>query len=182
MEALGIQRNTLIYGGHSSYEALLETSTVVVDEVATSKSREYDVFVNCEWGDHMTFVVDLIHELITYGLRPYFGIEVKAKMPSEEAIEAIKGACVHVAIFSKEYVESEDCLDYLCEMLKSEQRIFPVFYDIKKSDLQRIEDGPYEEAFMNHKKHGRDKKIPTWKEALRKVADYKGFIMDEVDG
>ena len=62
MEALGIQRNTLIYGGHSSYEALLETSTVVVDEVATSKSREYDVFVNYEWRDHMTFVVDLIHE------------------------------------------------------------------------------------------------------------------------
>ena len=46
---------------------------------------------------------NLIHELITYGLRPYFGIEVKAKMPSEEAIEAVKGACVHVAIFCKEY-------------------------------------------------------------------------------
>ena len=63
-------------------------------------------------------------------------------------------------------------------MLKSEQRIIPVFYDIKKSDLQRIEDGPYEEAFMNHKKHERDKKIPTWKEALRKVDDYKGVIED----
>ena len=48
--------------------------------------------------------------------------------------------------------------------------------------MQRIEDGPYKKAFINHQKRGRTEKIPIWKEVLRKVVDYKGFGMDEVNG
>ena len=170
------------YGGQSSYEALLEKSPIGVAGVATSKFHEYDVFLSHR-GPVGTFVSQLYSALMLHGVRPYADVKdlFAGMSPLEQINKALKGACVHVAIFSKGYANSQYCLDELCEMLKSEQRIIPVFYDVKRSDLQRIADGPYEEAFMKHEKHGRDK-ISTWKEALRKVVDYKGFTMDEVDG
>ena len=171
------------YGRHFNYEEIPETSTAVVAKVPTSKSGEYVVYVNSHLQDHKTFLYELSDELTIYGFQPICGMETLALgLPFKNVSKAIKGACVHVAIFTESYAKSPYCLEELCEMLKSEQQIIPVFYDVKRSDLQRIEDGPYEEAFMKHKKYGRDKKIPTWKEALCKVVDYKGFIMDEVDG
>jgi hypothetical protein len=44
--------------------------------------------------------------------------------------KALKGACVHLAVFSKRYAESKYCLNELCDMLKSEQVILPVFYGV----------------------------------------------------
>ena len=172
------------YGGNSSYGVPLETPTVAFDQIATLKSREYDVFIN-RWGLDLTrFEYELYIVLNIHGFRPFLNtVNIMDTFPISERIDkALKGAFVHVAIFSKGYAESDDCLDELCEILKSERRIIPIFYDVKSIDLQRIEDGLYREAFINHQKSGRTEKIPIWKEALRKVIDYKGFGMDEVNG
>ena len=163
------------YGRHSSYEALLERS----------KSREYDVFINHQGLGTKTFVARLYADLKIHGFQPCLEMKDNSRaFPVFKEINKalVKGACVHVAIFSKRYAESEYCLDELCEMLKSVQRIIPVFYDIKTNDLRKIEDGPYKEAFIKHQKRERIERILIWKEALRKVADYKGFGMDEVNG
>ena len=174
------------YGGSSSYGTPLEMFTGAFDGIATSKSREYDVFINCWMLDFIRarFIPELCYILQRRGFRPFLYTANTFKMFSgyEQIEKASKGPFVHVAIFSKGYAESCDCLDELCEILKSDQQIIPVFYDVKSIDLQRIEDGPYKEAFINHQKHGKTEKIPIWKEALRRVVDYKGFGMDEVNG
>ena len=172
------------YEGCSSYGAPLEINGVV-GGLQTLKSCEYGVFINYRRPDFKTrFVHELCAALEFHGFRPFLNMENPFKMfPGfEEFDKAPKGDFVHVAIFSKGYAESYYCLDKLCDILKSKRQIIPVFYEVNSIDLQRIEDGPYKEAFMNHQKHGKTEKIPIWKEALRKVVEYKGFGMDEVNG
>ena len=157
------------------------------DEATTSKSREYDVFINHRGPDvKKTFVAHLYAALNNWGIKcqPFLDAEDirYGHDVFEEIDKALKGACVHVAIFSKGYAESIYCLDELCAMLESERRIIPVFYDIEAANLRRPDDGPYMEAFIKHKKRGRTEKISRWKEALHKVADYRAFRMDEVNG
>ena len=154
---------------------------------ATWKSREYDVFINHRGPDvKKTFVAHLYAALSSWGIkiRPFLDAkDIRCGHHVFEKIDkALKGACVHVAIFSKGYAESMYCLDELCAMLKSERRIIPVFYDVEAANLRRPENGPYKEAFKKHRERGRIEKIPRWKEALHKVADYRAFRMDEVNG
>ena len=165
----------------NGYGAPLEPSTAAFDGIATLKSLEYDVFINDCGLDFTGFAYEVYSVLELYGFRPFLDTGDMFSVP-KEIDKALKGAFVHVTIFSKGYAESCECLDELCEILKSERQIIPVFYDVKSIDLQRIEDGPYKEAFINHQKHGKTEKIPIWKEALRKVVEYKGFGMDEVNG
>ena len=154
---------------------------------ATWKAREYDVFINHRGPDvKKTFVAHLYDALRRWGIKsqPFLDAEDirYGHHVFKEIDKALKGVCVHVAIFSKGYAESIYCLDELCAMLKSDRRIIPVFYDVEAGDLRRPEDGPYKEAFKKHEKRGRTKKIPRWKEALHKVADFRAFRMDEVNG
>ena len=151
---------------------------------ATSKSGEYDVFINHRGPDvKKTFVAHLYKALRSCGSQPFLDAkDIGYGEPVFEEIDkALIGACVHVAIFSKGYAESKYCLEELCAMLKSKQRIIPVFYDVEAENLRSPEDGPFKEAFEKHQKRGRTEKIPIWKEALDKVADYRAFRMDEVN-
>ena len=152
---------------------------------ATTKCSEYDVFINHRGLEvKKTFVAHLYAALSSWGIRPFLDAEdIGYAVPVIEEIDkALKGACVHVAIFSKEYAESKYCLDELCAMLESKGRIIPVYYDVEAGNLRKPEDGPYKEAFEKHRKLGRTEKIPIWKEALVKVADSRAFGMGEVNG
>lgn len=170
------------YEGNSSCGAPLKTSTVAFDVIRRLKLLEYKVFINHCWPE-VKLAHHLYLEILKHGILAFETSPKQHMFPSSlNPYAAIEDSLVHVAIFSKGYAESKDSLDELCEMLKSKRRIIPVFYDVKSSDLQRIEDGPYKEAFINHQKRGWTEKIPIWKEALRKVVDYKGFGMDEVNG
>ena len=163
----------------------MEMSGAPAAGAATWKSGEYDVFINHRGPDvKKAFVAHLYEALSSRGIRAFLDAEdIGYAVPVFEEIDkALKGACVHVAIFSKGYAESIYCLEELCAMLKSKRRIIPVFYDVEAGNLRRPEDGPYQEAFKKHQKRGRTEKIPIWKEALHKVADYRAFRMDEVNG
>ena len=108
---------------------LIEMSAAAAG-AAISKSHEYDVFINHRGTDaKKTFVAHLYVALSRCGTRPFLDAEdIWYALPvSEEIDKALKGACVHVAIFSKRYAESIYCLDELCAMLKSKQRIIPVY-------------------------------------------------------
>ena len=163
----------------------MEMSGAPASKAATSKSGEYDVFINHRGPDvKKTFVAHLYAALSSWGFRPFLDaqdIDI-AEPVFEEIDKALKGACVHVAIFSKRYAESIYCLDELCAMLKSGRRIIPVFYDVDPGHLRRPEVGPYREAFKKHQDRETTEKISIWKEALHKVVDYRGFRMDEVNG
>jgi hypothetical protein len=161
------------------------TSKEVSKACEECKPHQYDVFINHRGPDvKKTFVAHLNGALKRDGFRPF--LDAKSIGQGGHVFnsidKALKGACVQVAVFSKRYAESKYCLNELCDMLKSEQVILPVFYGVNPEDLRNIDGGPFKEGFRKHVKRGRIEEIRRWKEALRKVADHRGFRLDEVNG
>lgn len=77
-----------------------------------------------------TFVAHLDAALRRDGFQPFLDGKVigQGRHVFNTIDKALKGACVHVAIFSKGYAESKYCLNELCDMLSSGKDILPVFY------------------------------------------------------
>jgi hypothetical protein len=48
--------------------------------------------------------------------------------------------------------------------------------------LRYIDSGPFKKGFQKHLQRGRIEEIRKWEESLRKVSDYRGFRLDEVNG
>ena len=153
---------------------------------AECKPHQYDVFINHRGPDvKKTFVAHLNDALRRDGFRPFLDAKSigQGRHVFNSIDKALKGACVHVAVFSKRYAESKYCLNELCDMLKSEQVILPVFYGVEPENLRYIDGGPFKEGFRKHVQRGRkDEEIKRWKEAFHKVADYSGFRLDQVNG
>jgi hypothetical protein len=152
---------------------------------AECKPHQYDVFINHRGPDvKKTFVAHLNAALRRDGYRPFLDAKSigQGRHVFNSIDRALKGACVHVAIFSKRYAESKYCLNELCDMLNSKHVILPVFYRVNPGDLRWIDNGPFKKGFRKHVQRGRGEEIQKWKEALSKVADYRGFRLDEVNG
>eukprot|EP01018_Ginkgo_biloba_P032065 Gb_09090 [translate_table: standard] len=150
-------------------------------------SRIYDVFINHRGPDvKNTLASSIYHWLQRTGLLVFFDTE--EFQPGEQlqhaVAEAIRTASVHIAIFSKGYAESPWCLNELSSMLKTREKIIPVFYDVEPSDLRRLEKGVYADAFMQHEKKNRYEShmLEEWKNALKKVADYSGLELKKFGG
>jgi hypothetical protein len=108
------------------------------------------VFINHRGPDvKKAFVVHLNGALKRDGFRPFLDAKSigQGRHVFKSIDKALKGACVHVAVFSKRYAESKYCLNELCDMLKSDQVILPVFYGVNPEDLRWIDNGPFKEGF-----------------------------------
>ncbi|GLJ33351.1 hypothetical protein SUGI_0670920 [Cryptomeria japonica] len=141
-------------------------------------SRLYDVFINHRGPDvKQTLATQLYNSLEQLGIRAFLDSEEKELGNSIlSTIEtAIRSAKVHIAIFSKRYAESAWCLAELVLMSESKAKIIPVFYEVKPSDLRRIETGVYAEAFIKYEEKGRYlEKLREWKETLHSVSFIAG--------
>lgn len=164
------------------------SSREITQVAAIGNSRQpYNVFVNHRGPDvKLTFAAHLNDALCRAGFYPF--LDTKSIREGSNVFKSIDeglgGATVHVAIFSKRYAESQYCLEELCAMLRSQKVIIPVFYDVKPENLRNTDTGPYAEAFSKHQhRRGRDKdQIQKWKDALLQVAEFRGFLKDEVNG
>jgi len=97
--------------------------------------------------------------------------------------EALRCASVHVAIFSKQYADSDSCLDELCVMLESEKLIILVFYDVSPSDMRcKLPDGPYTKAFSKIRGRRSTSEVEKWKHALCRAAELSGFKLVDYSG
>jgi hypothetical protein len=142
----------------------------------------YDVFLNHRGPDvKHTFVAHLYAALCAAGFHPFLDAQsLSMGAPSGKSMkEALSGAGVHVAIFSKRYAESEYCLDELHDMLESGKRILPVFYRVEVAHLRHPYDGPFAAGLREHKNQGRHQDVKRWETALAKVADLQGFRLAE---
>jgi hypothetical protein len=138
----------------------------------------YDVFINHRGPDvKLTFAARLAEALCGAGFHPFLDAKsIKQGRPVFKSIdEALSGACVHVAIFSKRYAESVYCLEELWGMLQTKNVILPVFYDVNPEHLRCIDSGPFAEGFRKHESRGKHEEIKKWKEALREIANRRGY-------
>lgn len=147
--------------------------------------HKYDVFLNHRGCDTKKGIVAHLNgALRKAGFHPFLDAKSigQGKHVFKSIDEALSGACVHVAIFSKRYAESKYCLNELSDMLQSKRVILPVFYDIEPEDLRQPHKGPFAKAFRKHYKRGRHKDIKRWEGALLEVASRRGFRPIEVNG
>ena len=146
----------------------------------------FDVFLNHRGPDvKKTFVAHLNAALCRAGRIPFLDAEaLEVGHHAFNSIEkALIGVEVHVAVFSRGYVESKYCLNELCDILASKKPIIPVFYKVKPQDLRwpENEEGPFAKAIRHHLKSGRDEDVMKWKGALKEAANITGIEFGDND-
>ncbi|CAN5971991.1 unnamed protein product, partial [Sphagnum jensenii] len=148
----------------------------------------FNVFLNHRGPDvKKDFVAHLHEALFNAGLHPFTDMEslVKGQHGQTSIYEALGGASVHVAVFSKGYADSTFCLDELCAMLESKKRVIPVFYDVSPDDLKctnKLQNGAYANAFRKTHKKQPQAQVEKWKKALYDAAELFGFRLADYNG
>jgi hypothetical protein len=155
----------------------------------SNKSDGYDVFINHRGPDvKNTLATYIYRRLISHGLRVFLDREEMrvGKDISDEIIQAIKTASVHVAIFSPGYANSKWCLNELLWMLDSNKSIIPVFCKVDPSDLRWMK-GKYAKALKELEKkktlegtlrYG-SRIVKKWRDALSQVSYKTGLKLDD---
>ncbi|XP_059070175.1 probable 2' cyclic ADP-D-ribose synthase BdTIR [Cryptomeria japonica] len=136
-------------------------------------SASFDVFINhCGVDVKYTLATTISHKLTALGISVFLdahSLQLGDVIPAQIQ-EAIRTATLHIAIFSVNYADSPWCLAELSSMLKTGNRIIPVFYHVDPSDLRWVGQGKgiYAAAFSQYQLNGRysEEKLDEWRRAL----------------
>lgn len=90
--------------------------------------------------------------------------------------QAIRNAPVCVAVFTKDYAASSWCLKELHAMLQNpDTTVFPVFYNVKPSDVGFPDKGLLKEGFEKLKSRKDDGLVQQWREDLETASKIMGL-------
>ncbi|XP_040995826.1 TMV resistance protein N-like [Juglans microcarpa x Juglans regia] len=143
----------------------------------------HDVFLSFRGKDvRQKFISHLYRALCQSRINTYKdNVDLKkGQQISSELFKAIEESRISIIVFSKNYIESQWCLDELLKILECKklckQIVLPIFYEIKPSDI-REKKGSFGEAFTKLGKEIKDdiKQLESWKEALEEVAKLSGL-------
>ncbi|XP_075670489.1 disease resistance protein Roq1-like [Castanea sativa] len=146
----------------------------------------FDVFLNFRGKDTRHRFLRLLYDaLVEKKISTFKDDKVleKGKPIPSELLKAIEGSRFLVVIFSKKYAFSSWCLDELtkiveCRHEKKGHTIFPVFYDVKPTEVRKQE-GSFGEAFAKHEEVFKEnlEKVKKWRDALKEVANISGWVI-----
>lgn len=176
----------MAYPQTSTHNSSVDSSS---PSTSTTTGYYYDVFLNHRGPDvKNTFVSHLYYRLLSHGLQAFLDREeLRAGEHLTPQIEsAIRSSSVHITIFSPRYAQSKWCMDELVLILKSGGTIIPVFYNVKPSELRRMDkdDGMYAQAFSYHEQKSRytRQRLENWRKALSDVSYLVGFELEACNG
>ncbi|KAJ4959204.1 hypothetical protein NE237_026315 [Protea cynaroides] len=162
--------------------------TAVGKNDTTSTGKDFEVFLSFRGKDTRTNFTDhLYHALLKIGIHTFRDNE---ELHIGEKIDPALRSAIHqskiaIPIFSKNYASSKWCLHELVEIVESWKQgqiiVMPVFYHVAPADV-RYQIGSYEKVFQNHEKKFDCETVKGWKEALKEIADMKGWDQKDVDG
>ena len=140
----------------------------VGQENSPTLTFEYQVFVSFSEDTHKNFTCHLLVALDRKGIRVS-----RPEFIRTELTKAIEKSRIAVVVFSKNYGNSNWCLDELVKIMECKrlfnQRVIPIFYDVSPSEVRKQE-GNFAEALRN----GPEDKVNSWKVALTYVASLAG--------
>ena len=146
---------------------------------------KYDVFLSFRGEDtRRSFTDHLLAALKRKSILTFKDDEGldRGKFILSELLKAIEESRFAVIIFSKSYASSRWCLDELAEIVKSKKEkgliILPIFYDVDPSDVRK-QIGTFGQAFNKHKDKENIKKVETWRDALKEVANISGWHLQD---
>lgn len=161
---------------------------------SNSYSQCHDVFISHRGPDSDdTFATALYLRLADRGVRAFLD---KSEMQVGQNItsqleNAIRGASVHVALFTQNYAQSNWCLDELLLMVESDKSdrvtLLPVFLDVKPAHLRWTDEdksGPYAVALgeLEEKRGYGIQKVQNWRNALSYAAGISGLELAKFKG
>ncbi|KAF8035985.1 hypothetical protein BT93_C1875 [Corymbia citriodora subsp. variegata] len=153
-------------------------------DAALASRGKYDVFLNFRGEDTCHGFTDfLYHSLNDAGVHMYRDEEELpvGEVISEKLQEAIKNTIIYIPIFSRTYASSKWCLRELALMVdnvsesEGQKSILPIFFHVEPDDV-KLKKTLYEADFKKHEEDFRDA-VETWKGALRKVDERKGWVV-----
>ena len=105
----------------------------------------------------------------------------KGEEIAPELLQAIEESKIAVIVFSKNYADSEWCLDELVKIMsckeEREQKVIPIFYHVDPSEVRNQRE-IYKEAFTRHEENADEEKrgkIRRWKTAMREAGKLAGY-------
>ena len=159
-------------------------STLSPSSSMTSQWK-YDVFLSFSGVDtRRSFTDHLLAALKQKGILTFKDDEGlnRGKSILLELFKAIEESRFAIIIFSKNYASSRWCLDELAEIVRCREEkgltILPIFYDVDPSEV-RNQTGTFGQAFNKHKDKENIKKVETWRDALKEVANISGWHLQD---
>ncbi|KAK9993089.1 hypothetical protein SO802_022792 [Lithocarpus litseifolius] len=161
----------------------------ILSSSSTSSSRRwvYDVFLSFRGMDtRNNFISHLYFALKQKGIFTFKdneGLE-RGEFISPELLKAIEESKFAIVILSRNYASSTWCLDELAKivecMKQMKMTVIPIFYDVNPSDVRK-QMGTFAQAFAKHEKCFKKniKKVQTWRDALREVANLYGWHLQD---
>ncbi|CAN1298881.1 Disease resistance protein L6 [Linum perenne] len=145
-------------------------------------SVEYEVFLSFRGPDTRSQITEILYRFLVHSKIHTFKDDDEMRKGEgiwPTLVKAINQSKVYVLILSKNYAHSKWCLNELVEIVEYWKRdnrhiILPIFYMVDPRDV-RHQSGPYHEAFQQHEKRFDPSTIQTWKNALKKIGDLKGW-------
>ena len=144
----------------------------------------YDVFLSFRGEDtRYNFTSHLYKALCDKGFNTFIDDDnlQRGEEISTELLKAIELSMISIVVFSENYASSTWCLNELVKILEcknSGQLVRLVFYKVYPSKVRK-QKGEFGIALIEHeKKHNKDK-VQSWRAALTKAADLRGFTYEE---
>ncbi|XP_014503794.1 TMV resistance protein N-like isoform X2 [Vigna radiata var. radiata] len=158
----------------------------IVEAAVQSLSR-YDVFLSfCGEDTRYTLTGFLYNALSREGFKIFMDDEELegGNQISQKLMGAIESSRVSIVVFSENYGYSTWCLDELAKitecMKTKNQMVWPIFYNVEKSDVCN-QTKSYGEAMTAHEKRfGKDsEKVQKWRSALSQITNLEGEHLSE---
>ncbi|XP_057836022.2 disease resistance protein RPV1 isoform X2 [Cryptomeria japonica] len=166
--------------------SFLSVSVAASSSAHPPPTTYFDVFINhCGPDVKYPLATNICHKLTALGISVFLdahSLQLGDDFPAHIQ-QAMRTASLHLAIFSPNYANSPWCLAELSFMLKTGNKIIPVFYHVDPADLRWVAKGKgkYAPAFCQHEEQQRYscKRVEEWKAALEKVSSLNGFVVKD---
>jgi hypothetical protein len=153
----------------------------------------HNVFLSFRGEDTCHNITPQLHRALEVAGIPTFKDDVNLEKGGEiasELLKAIQMSRIAIIVFSRNYANSEWCLDGLVRIVECKnqagQLILPVFYDVDPHDVGQ-QTGSFAEAFTTHEERFRAGNLPKnklekWRAALTEAATLsQGWDLQNVE-
>ncbi|ESQ55423.1 hypothetical protein EUTSA_v10024441mg [Eutrema salsugineum] len=153
---------------------------------SSSSKRQFDVFLSFRGADTRNNFTDHLRQCLRRkSIDAFFDEKLRRGQDISVLFERIEQSKMSIVVFSENYANSSWCLDELWKILqcreKSGHEVIPIFYKVKKSDVEN-QKGSFGAPFqspMEIFKEDEQEKIGTWRESLRTASNILGFVYHE---
>ena len=142
--------------------------------------KSYRVFLSFRGEDtRHGFTAHLYNALRRRGINTFIDDAnlKRGRVISPTLVQAIENSMFSIVVLWENYASSRRCLEELVKILECMKSgsltVFPIFYKVDPSDVQK-QKGSFGEAFVEHEKNSNEW-VKTWREALTQVANLDGW-------